>query len=434
MKEKGFVLFLVVIGVLVFSALVVAGYVYFRDQSRKSVYEREYPPSLQERNGQQTAIRLSKKPLNELNYLAYLKNEVIERNEKGFTKNRYTLVVVKEDGSEKKVLFSYIRDGIDANQSARSLGYIYGKDNILLRRIKGGNEDIKFFNKTGEDPLVLSFYRNYEKELGFGLGDYGFGSPFHTFSVDNKLLAYVKNRNDYSSPTTIAVFDLESNTEKTYKLDKNYNENGPVLYLSPDNQKLYVCACVGFYFTGPSLGMWEVDLENGQITSLDYINELEFRNGIFRYDPNSVYGVKYEAFEREQVEGTSQRSKTLYKVDLDTRKITTIGFSNYFEDITVSETGDFAHTIYNGSINEQGGIFVKNLKTGEEFKLEVLDLGAWADNDKLAFNIGDPEETDTIKLYIYNPADKTKILIETLQVEKGTFCCKSRIEIIGWIH
>lgn len=433
--RKGFALFFVLIGVFIIAMLATTGYVYFRYFSQTPFPKPEGSSQLSQptHNESERFLRLSKKPLNEPNYLAYLKKEVVEHNEKGFTKNRYTLVVVKEDGSEKKALFSYVRGGIDANQSAESLGYVYGKDNIMLQRIKGDNEDVKFFNKNGEDPLVLSFYEKHKDKGGIGLESYEFAASDHpTVSVENKSIAYIKSPVS-EQQKSIAVFNLATNNEKIYKIDGDYRETGFILHFSPDNKKLYVCACVGFYWRGPSLGTWEIDLEGGQIIPLIFINELGIKNGIFRYDPNSVYGAKYEIFEREQVEGIPQRSKNLHKVDLDNQKITTINFNNYFEEVNVSKTGKFAHTLYYGKEYEKE-FFIKNFNTGEEFRLEASKVDSWSDNDKLAFLIGDPEKTDTVELYIYNTEDKTKKLVDTIQVEKGSFCCKSTIEIIGWIH
>ncbi len=385
----------------------------------------EVPEVEEEAKQEQIIPRLSKKPLEEPNYLAYLKREVLERNERGETREKYTLIVVKEGETEKKALFSYVRDGINLNQGALSLGYVYGKDNIFLQRIKG-DIDIKIFNKNGEDPLALSFYKKHKDKGGVGFEDDGPAiRDIPAVSRDNKLIAYIK------LPVTeqqksIAVFNLETNNEKIYKIDGDYREIGFILHLSPDNKKLYVCICVeGEYFAGPSPEMWEIDLESGQVASLDYINELGIRNGIFRYDPNSMYGAKYETFEREQV-GTPRRSKTLYKVNLDTREIKKINFSNYFEGITISKTGNFADTIYYGDFtDEQRGRFVKNLRTGEEFKLEVSKIGLWSDNDKLTFTIYNAN-TDKLDLYIYNPVDETKILVDTI--------VNGSLKVIGWIH
>ena len=120
----------------------------------------------------------------------------------------------------------------------------------------------------------------------------------------------------------------------------------------------------------------------------------------------------------------------MYKINLDTQKVTQINSNSYFDGVDISRTGNYG--VYTYSLKK--GTFVKNLKTGEEFKIDVSKIGRWADNDKLAVLIGDPEKTDTIELYIYNPADKTKILVDTIQVEEGPFCCKSTIEPIGWVH
>ena len=287
--------FFVLIGVLIFTMLATAGYVYFRNFSQ--------PPSSLVEGGSQLAQptneserfpRLSKKPLNEPNYLAYLKNEVIERNEKGNTKNKYTLVVVKENGSEKKALFSYVRDGINTNQSAGSLGYVYGKDNIMLQRIKGDNEDVKFFNKNGEDPLALSFYEKHKDKSGIGLESYEFAASDHpAVSVDSKSIAYIKSPVS-EQQKSIVVFNLATNNEKIYKIDGDYRETGFILHFSPDNKKLYVCACAGFYWRGPSLGTWEINLETNLVKPLDYINNLKIKSIYFRYDNNSAYGARYE--------------------------------------------------------------------------------------------------------------------------------------------
>jgi len=405
--------------------------------------------------------RLDKKITNEPNYLVYLRKELLEYGQKNpseygagdFYKYKYTLMGANEDGSEKKKLFEYIRNGRIQGQDSGSFGEMLGKSHFLLRRITGDNEDMKVFNKNGGDETtgrllieILNKVGKYDETFPLGIlvdTDYQ-----RALELNGDFIAYIKNQRDFKSPTSIAVFNLKTNSQKEYQLDKNYNENGPLLYLSPDNQKLYVCACTGFYFKGSSLGFWEVDLGNDQIIPLTNINQLGFRDAIFRSDPNSVYVSKFESFDRKEnyPDDLSQRSKRIFKIDLDSKKQIAIDFGKYFERYTISKSGNFALAYYgkwsNGDSSE--GWFIKNLKNKEEFSHEGINSLSnwWSDNDKLALIIGnrdsvvpvDKPTSEKIDLYVFNPVDKSKTLIDTIEVKETGKCCTSNIDVIGWIH
>ena len=84
------------------------------------------------------------------------------------------------------------------------------------------------------------------------------------------------------------------------------------------------------------------------------------------------------------------------------------------------------------------------MKNKEEFSHEGINSLSnwWSDNDKLALIIGnrdsvvpvDKPTSEKIDLYVFNPVDKSKTLIDTIEVKETGKCCTSNIDVIGWIH
>lgn len=424
MNQKGFAPIFVLVGALVLAVLGVSGYFIFKSQTKEKPSPSQKIQdiaSLPKQKQEKTTSRLSTKPLNEPNYLVYIKKVFIERlpdQPETSGKYKYSVITVDETGGNRKELISYIRTGI-GDQVFDSMSELYGADSFVLKYINT-DKDFKIFNKNGENKDIVDFYQKYPLR--------GAGFSRAAFSTDNKSYAYLKHE-DFESPTKIAVLNLETKTEKVYKLLGNYDENGPLLYFSSDNKKLYVCGCAGFYYRGPSAGMWEIDLVRGEVKSLDYINKLKIRDALFRYDLNSIYGAHFEEFDpgfEIQGEGiVPQRSKTLYKFTLETQELAQFDFNNYFYAIDVSPNGLYvSFSDFSSVYNQKYESYLKNLKTNEEYTLEGKAY-SWSDNDKTALST---KNNGKIQLFIYNPKDKTKLPVDVTTREQDS------IDVIGWIH
>ena len=117
-------------------------------------------------------------------------------------------------------------------------------------------------------------------------------------------------------------------------------------------------------------------------------------------------------------------SDKLFKIHLDTQKTESIKLKDKsLSTFSVSPKGTF---LLRGS-----GLY--NLKDKEEWILQG-EVDYWSDNEKLSFV---STEGDKKNLYIYDPAKKSQVLVESFTNDSenlkkvGT---KIFGEVVGWIH
>jgi len=206
-------------------------------------------------------LRLSSKPLDEPSYLVYVTSEEIERNRDNNLIINYRLMRIKEDGTEKKEVFSYISDEINEEDPTRCTFRTYGQDNVVA----ACNDELKIFDKLGvRSKKAETFNSKYEDKYSL----YTYTSEV---SPNNFLLAYSELKLDrfkvsFEDPkqkNIVKVLNLETLKSKSYELPGSFNR--PTLHFSPDNSKLYACYCGfgwegPFFWQGPTEANFEIDL------------------------------------------------------------------------------------------------------------------------------------------------------------------------------
>jgi len=447
-KKKYFLIGLVVL--LFISLTSIATYWYFvmsrpADTSSEPKSATNQPTKTQESK----LLRLSSKPLDEPSYLVYTVQELLElSDEQAGHKSEVRLMVVKENGTEKKELLNYVFDMLeDPVYPESSFFQTYGKDNILAETSSQGTGDtyLRLFNRQGDNTKALSPYEEYNLPA----------IPPQTVlvpavSADNTLLAVHKNpvfsdedKEIENETTKVLVVNLKTAEEKTFDLPGKYNAYRPILHFSPNNKKLYACICSNYhdFYEGPARDTFEIDIASGKVTNLNYITKLRLGYLIYRYDSNTAYGnpILSEFLGPPSIDQPNKiyYSNKLLRINLDTQKHDEISFKKKFLGFDISPRGTYAAFFSNAS--DVGETHIKNLKTGEEWNIDKNATSwkhgvFWSDSEKLATIINSKSE---MSLYIYNPKDKSKILVEKFASENNYIdkVGNKRLEdIVGWIH
>ncbi|MEK7581397.1 MAG: hypothetical protein AAB512_03880 [Patescibacteria group bacterium] len=372
---------------------------------------------------------LTSKSLNTPSYLVWFEKTQLSPPKGENSKYKNTIYITNEDGSNKKEV-----SGIDGRPS------IFGAENFY---VEGDNKQKTYFNSKGEkDNSFGNFLKRY-KELTevdnpptFTQGmRYGWDSS--AFSPTSDSFAYARI-GDTNSEAEIVVVNVRTRNEKIFKIKNNNIELGITFHFSPDSKKLYACIDQGFYFDGPTQGIWEIDIDDSKVTSLDKIQKLGIKKCNFRYNPNTLYGSRYKSYGVVgKVEGQPvNRSRSVYKIDLDTKRVEAIDAPDFFHYFDISKTGLYAISTYQNNkdlYNYSEKRFVIDMKSGKAYSFddyfEKTSGTAWSDSDKLAVKTYDGNKTD---LYIFDPSTRHKILINSLESTSKTL--SNTIELVGWIH
>lgn len=442
--KKGFVLPLI-IGLVLAVTLLGLFYWQFNRKSNSSVKNSQNPIVSEKSPTPESSPILGDSKTNGVSYLVYLKREIIEKSLNGEPRiDKYSVMIVDENGKDKKTLFSFIRDDQKPGQSAASSGGSYAQNQFYVYRISGDTDTI-YFDKNGQikEPNIFTKYGQITNgELGaYTLaGKSGFFGSGVAVSMDGNLFAYQKNKRDYNSQIKIGLLNLKDGKEKIFEIKTLIDEtSGPFLFLSPDNKKLYVFTCGGGYICfGKTNGVFEINIETSSISFLDFISNLEPTRALFRHNPNSMYAIKLESFDRgfdSPGDDTPLRAKSIFKVNLNSKSVETINFNNYFGAIEISPSANFAvaERVESQSIENQNDVYlIKNFKNNDEYPIPQKWQGsAWSDSDKLAYMGSDGSQD---QLVIYNPVDKTQKIVEDYKFSMDPNTCCYTLNIIGWIH